>query len=61
MKNRQRVCVASDAHFHTMVGNVVPLMTLLDELDFPQELIVNLYQERFEAYLQERKARLKGL
>lgn len=60
-RNRQRVCVASDAHFHTMVGNVTPLMTLLDELDFPQELIVNLYQDRFEAYLQEREARLQGL
>ena len=53
--------MASDAHFHTMVGNVTPLMTLLGELDFPQELIVNLYQDRFEAYLQEREARLQGL
>ena len=60
-ENRQRVCVASDAHFHTMVGSVTPLMTLLDELEFPQELIVNLYQERLEGYLQEREARLEGL
>ena len=60
-ENRQRVCVASDAHFHTMVGSVTPLMTLLDELEFPQELIANLYQERFEGYLQEREARLEGL
>ena len=61
MRNRQRVCVASDALCHSMVGNVTPLMTLLDELDFPQELIVNLYQDRFEAYLREREARLQGL
>ena len=27
----QRVCVASDAHFDTMVGNVAPIMALLDE------------------------------
>ena len=40
----QRVCVASDAHFDTMVGNVTPLMTLLDELEFPPQLIVNLRQ-----------------
>lgn len=55
---RQRVCVASDAHFHTMVGSVAPMMALLDELDFPQELIVNLTKERFEAYLSERRRRI---
>lgn len=60
-RNRQRVCVASDAHFHTMVGNVAPLMALLDELEFPGELIVNLRQDQFEDYLRERKARLERL
>lgn len=54
----QRVCVASDAHFDAMVGNVTPIMTLLDELDFPPQLIVNLRQETFEAYLRERKVRV---
>lgn len=54
----QRVCVASDAHFHTMVGNVGPMMGLLEELEFPQELIVNLTKERFDAYLQERVDRI---
>ena len=54
----QRVCVASDAHFDTMVGNVTPLMTLLDELEFPPQLIVNLRQETFEAYLRERELRV---
>lgn len=54
----QRVCVASDAHFHTMVGNVRPIMTLLDELEFPAELIVNLTQSRFEEYLAQRTRRL---
>ena len=57
----QRVCVASDAHFDTMVGNVTPLMTLLDELEFPPQLIVNLRQETFEAYLREREERLGGI
>ena len=56
----QRVCVASDAHFDTMVGNVAPIMALLDELEFPQQLIVNLRQETFEAYLREREARIGG-
>ncbi|MCC8163847.1 MAG: phosphatase [Lachnospiraceae bacterium] len=59
-RHGQRVCVSSDAHFHTMIGNVKPILTLMDELDFPQELIVNLTQERFEAYLAERKQRISA-
>jgi putative hydrolase len=54
----QPVCVASDAHFHTMIGNVSPMMILLDELEFPQELIVNLTKERFDAYLEKRNIRI---
>jgi len=54
----QRVCVASDAHFHTMVGSVAPLMALLDELAFPPELIVNLTKDRFDAYQAERRQRI---
>lgn len=60
-KYGQRVCVSSDAHFHTMVGNVGPMMRLLEELDYPEELIVNLTQERFEQYLSERRLRLSGI
>ncbi len=52
------VCVASDAHYYTMVGSVDPLMTLLTEIDFPSGLIVNMTQDRFEAYLATRKKRL---
>ncbi len=49
------VCVASDAHYYTMVGNVGPLMTLLAEISFPQELIINMTQKRFETFLATRK------
>lgn len=59
--HNQRVCVASDAHFHTMVGNVAPLMTLLEELDFPPELIVNLTKGGFDNYQKERNQRLEGI
>lgn len=57
-KYQARVCVASDAHFYTMIGNVTPMMKLLDKLSFPSQLIVNLTKESFEAYLQERQHRL---
>jgi putative hydrolase len=57
-KYQVRVCVASDAHFHTMIGNVTSIMKLLDRLSFPPKLIVNLTKESFEAYLRERQHRL---
>jgi putative hydrolase len=53
-----RVCVASDAHYSSMVGNVPLALAMLEELAFPQELIVNATVERFEDYLEERKKRL---
>lgn len=56
-KMQARVCVASDAHFYTMVGNVSPMMSLLDEQQYPPRLIVNLTMKDFEAYLSERKSR----
>jgi len=54
------VCVSSDAHYHTMVGNVAPLMQLMREIDFPFELIVNMTKESFENYLKSRATRIKG-
>ncbi|MEL7658026.1 MAG: phosphatase [Bacillota bacterium] len=59
-KHEMPVCISSDAHFHTMIGNVVPLMKLLYELDFPQELIMNRTQQTFEHYLNLRSIRLKS-
>ncbi len=56
---RQRVCISSDAHYRSHVGAVKPMMELLDSVDFPQELIVNLYKERFDEYLSERAGRIK--
>lgn len=54
------VCVSSDAHYHTMVGSVAPLMKLLHELDFPPKLIVNRTQQTFEQYLELRSIRIKS-
>lgn len=46
-----RICVSSDAHFYTQIGAVNGIMRLLDELKFPQKLIVNLFAQRFEDYV----------
>ena len=60
-KHNQRVCVGTDAHFHTMVGDARRMMALLESIDFPPEMIVNLTFEGFEAYMQERRERLQGI
>ena len=60
-KHDQKVVVSSDAHFHTMIGNVTAMWDLLDELDFPHELIVNLKMDRFEEYISGRKERIQSI
>lgn len=44
-----RVVVSSDAHFHDAVGRVDRALTMLAEIDFPRELILNMDYERFLA------------
>ncbi len=46
------VVVNSDAHFETDVGNVKAALKLLEEVDFPEELIVNASQARLRDYLE---------
>ena len=60
-KHEQRVCIGTDAHFHTMVGSARAMLSLLEEIDFPPELIVNLTLERFEEYMKERSERISKL
>ena len=45
------VIVNSDAHFHTLVGDFTQAARLLEEKDFPPELIVNGDKARFRRYL----------
>lgn len=56
-----RVCVSSDAHIASRVGVVDQALKLLEEVDFPPELILNLSMERFEKYLHERKDRILAI
>ena len=60
-EHRQRICVSSDAHFDTMVGDFSAVLPLLEEVEYPPELIVNLRKETFEAYLREHRERLRAL
>lgn len=56
-KQDVRICVSSDAHFVTMIGEVSKAMELLTSIEFPSELILNLELGRFDAYLAQRAAR----
>lgn len=51
--------VGSDAHFATAVGRYSRVLQMLEEIDFPQKLILNSDIERFDDYIRVRKARLK--
>ncbi len=49
------VVVNSDAHFAYQIGQVDDALALLKEIDFPQELIVNLDLQCFTEYLSDHK------
>lgn len=51
-KHGVRVAVNSDAHYLTQVGQLDSAVALLEEVNFPKELIINSNRERFEAFLQ---------
>ena len=49
-----RIAVDSDAHFHMHVGQFEESVTLLEEISFPPELIVNNSKESLEAFFSEK-------
>lgn len=57
VKQDVRVIVSSDAHYSGNVGVVDKAMAMLGSIDFPKELIANLTEASFQAYLDERMKR----
>ena len=53
-----RVAVTSDAHFHEQVGVFDQAVALLEEVEFPPELIVNNSKESLAAFLSEKSLSL---
>ena len=49
------VVVDSDAHFAMSVGVVDHVLQMLEEINFPETLILNHDEERFFGYIKERK------
>ncbi len=52
------IVVNSDAHYMAEIGLVTRAVELLEEIDFPQELIMNLNAERFIKYISAKKNRV---
>lgn len=53
------VAIGSDAHESFRVGDFEHARRLLQEIEFPEPLIVNRTLESFEEYLQKRKSRIQ--
>ncbi len=51
------VVMNSDAHFMVDVANTDHSMALVEEVDFPKELILNYSAEKFETYIAENRMR----
>ena len=49
-----RVTLDSDAHYHAAVGRVSNCRRLLQEVEFPEELVINGSREAFAAYCREK-------
>ncbi len=51
MKEKVSVILSSDAHISFDVGNFDYIFPILEEISFPEELIVNQFPERFLEYI----------
>ncbi len=52
-KHAVPVIVNSDSHFSTQVGCFSNTLKLMEEIGFPEELVVNARLDRFKAYLKQ--------
>lgn len=52
------ICVDSDAHFHQKIAQCNLAIEMLEEIDFPEELVINSDVDRFKTFLKERNIRI---
>lgn len=51
-----RIAVSSDAHISLNIGVCDSAVAVLEQAEFPEELIVNLTKERFDSYIEGRQS-----
>ena len=49
------IVVNSDSHFMSQIGDLGAAINMLEEIDFPEDLIMNLNSERFTKYIENKK------
>lgn len=49
-----RICVDTDAHFTNTLGRAYKTLKILEDIDFPEKLIVNTSVENLKAYFDEK-------
>ncbi len=52
-----RIVVSTDAHFYTDIGNFQNSLDCLEQIHFPEELILNADEDRFRSYITSRTGR----
>lgn len=57
---RVPVTIGSDAHFMDMVGSHHYNEAILEEMNFPMDLVMNTSAEKLRAYLRARKEKIEG-
>ena len=58
VKHGTRIIVSSDAHFYTHIGAFGQADSLLADIGFPEELVINADEERFLGYIKSRIERI---
>lgn len=53
-KHGARICLNTDSHYTHTLGRGTETIKVLEEIDFPQELIVNATEENLKAYFKEK-------
>lgn len=53
------VIINSDAHFYTAIGTFEKAESLLAQVGFPEELVLNASEERVDEYLKKRAERIR--
>lgn len=53
-EHQVKIIIGSDAHYHSDIINYDQIDSILDEVDFPKELIVNYHVEDFLEYIKNK-------
>lgn len=51
------IVVSSDAHFYTDIGNYREALALLDDVGFPEELVMNRTYETFRTFMEDARGK----